>query len=335
MRKIILSGIVLILLSFNIPAHAQEAADGPDMFKLLDDIAAYMATARFVPGTTRQASVYVQDIKRHTEITYNPDVKYSGASVTKIGVLAAFQYYAQGHQPGGVPTREQAVLIAQMILCSSNEATNKLIQTMGDKDAQKGLDYISYFSGMYLNRLYSGDGAPLVTDGPILPKDADADPNNFLDIESFGRALAKATLWATDPPLEVNFPDEVVINRKLIHVMAANKTGALLEGGVPEGTFVAHKQGWVQDTHGDAGYFITPGGDYVIVIMLHQRKFLQSTNSFPAIAEVSRLVYNAFNPTAPLKAIRSKPIPKECTIPPSVVDALMTADAPPLPVAIK
>ncbi len=332
MRKIIFLSIVFILLSFNIPARAQEA-DGPDMLKLLDDIAGYLTSVKFVPGTTRQASVYVRDIKHSLEITYNPDVKYSGVSLTKIGVFAAFQNYVLAYRPDGIMTRLQAVQTAGMMLCSSNEAANALIKVMGDGDSQRGLSFLEYFRGMYLSRTYSGDGSPFVTDGPVLPKDADADPDNLLDIEAFGQELGKAALWATDPQLAINSPDRMILQRKMLHLMAANKTGALLEGGVPEGTFVAHKQGWIEDTHGDAGYFITPGGDYVIVIMLHQRKFLQSTNSFPAIAEVSRLVYNAFNPTAPLRAIRSKPIPKECTIPQAVIDALMKADSPPLPQA--
>ena len=47
--------------------------------------------------------------------------------------------------------------------------------------------------------------------------------------------------------------------------MAQNKIGSLLEEGVPQETAVAHRHGWISDTHGDAGIVFTPEGNYVIV----------------------------------------------------------------------
>jgi beta-lactamase class A len=95
--------------------------------------------------------------------------------------------------------------------------------------------------------------------------------------------------------------------------MSNNTVDALLKAGVPEDTRVAHKHGWINDTHGNAAVFFTPGGDYVIVMMLFQPEWLNFQESLPVIAEVSRQVYNYYNPEAPMPAIRDGFIPEAGT----------------------
>ena len=87
--------------------------------------------------------------------------------------------------------------------------------------------------------------------------------------------------------------------RQMLHVMSNNTVDALLKSGVPADTRVAHKHGWIPDTHGNAALFFTPGGDYVIAMMLFQPEWLNFQESLPLFAEVSRRVYNHFNPEQP------------------------------------
>jgi hypothetical protein len=79
---------------------------------------------------------------------------------------------------------------------------------------------------------------------------------------------------------------------------------------------VAHKHGWVNDTHSNAGVFFTPGGNYVLTMSLHStqrdatnERYLAFPQTLPALAETSRMVYNYFNPTALLPGIREGFIP--------------------------
>lgn len=95
----------------------------------------------------------------------------------------------------------------------------------------------------------------------------------------------------------------------MLHVMANNNVDALLKAGVPAEISVAHKHGWVADTHGNAAIFFTPGGDYVIVMMLFQPSWLVYSESLPVIANVSRTVFNFFNTDTPLDQIRDGFIP--------------------------
>jgi len=97
--------------------------------------------------------------------------------------------------------------------------------------------------------------------------------------------------------------------RQMLHVMSNNTVDALLKAGVPADVRVAHKHGWIPDTHGNAALFFTPGGDYVIAMMLFQPDWLNFQESLPVIAEVSRRVYNYFNPQQPQPSIRDGYIP--------------------------
>jgi beta-lactamase class A len=317
MRRLLTALIVCIIFANLVlshqPVQAAPAAD-VNIIALMDDIEAYLREAKFLAGTTRQGSVYLYDMKTRHQMSVNGDVTYSAASVSKIAVMLAF---FQNVSPGNTQlSREYSILLSKMMLCSDNAATNELIKIIGGGNLDKAFELISYTLYPYeftLKRTFSSDGTPDIIDGPVIPNNADADLENQARSEQIGwmfRDIVQCT-------------GESIACKKMLALMRANKILNLIEGGVPEGIPVAHKQGWVQDTHGDAAYITTPGGDYILVIFLHQRKFLQSVGSFPVMAEISRRVYNAYNPNAPLKAIRSQPIPKECKIPQSVIADLM------------
>ena len=86
----------------------------------------------------------------------------------------------------------------------------------------------------------------------------------------------------------------------MIQHMANNRLPDLITKGVPEGTRIAHKHGWVSSfgvikSIGDAGIVFTPGGKYVLVIFLHHPDQLIWDNASNLVADLSRAVYNYFN----------------------------------------
>jgi beta-lactamase class A len=85
----------------------------------------------------------------------------------------------------------------------------------------------------------------------------------------------------------------------MIDLLAQNKIGSLIEAGVPDGTRVAHKHGWPSspfDMIGDAGIVYTPGGDYVFSLFLFQEQEMFWDPTSKMFADISRAVYNYFNP---------------------------------------
>ena len=81
----------------------------------------------------------------------------------------------------------------------------------------------------------------------------------------------------------------------LIEILTKNVIGSLIEEGVPPDTQVAHRHGWISDTHSDAGIVYTNNGDYIIVIMMYNRDWLEWAVSSPLIADISQATYNYFN----------------------------------------
>jgi hypothetical protein len=118
----------------------------------------------------------------------------------------------------------------------------------------------------------------------------------------------------------------------MVRMMRSNRVAALIGGGLPREIPLARKYGWVNETHGDAALVTTPGGDYVLVVMLHNQEWLNYDDSFPLIAELSRLVYNQFNPQTALPQINAESVPT-CsldTIEPSLYQDLASGQLPPI-----
>jgi len=101
------------------------------------------------------------------------------------------------------------------------------------------------------------------------------------------------------------FPGEIdqvkcqLMNTSLIN----NRLPVLITAGVPEGTQVAHKHGWVStngiiNTIGDAGIVYSLGGNYVAVIFLHNPDQLVWDPASNLLATMSQAIYNYYNPPA-------------------------------------
>jgi beta-lactamase class A len=96
--------------------------------------------------------------------------------------------------------------------------------------------------------------------------------------------------------------------------MSNNRINAMYESGTPLGTRIAHKHGWIDDTHGDAGVVFTPGGDFVMVTIVHNPQWMDYGESFPLIAELARATYNYYNPDAPVAEIRPGEGAEQCEL---------------------
>ena len=71
--------------------------------------------------------------------------------------------------------------------------------------------------------------------------------------------------------------------------------------GLPAGTHVAHKSGWIEDMQGDVGIVHSPSGDFLMAIYIYtkidiKKGYLEDRVATPVIASFARLVYSYFNP---------------------------------------
>ncbi|MCY4019509.1 MAG: serine hydrolase [Chloroflexi bacterium] len=275
----------------------------------------------FDPQTSRFGALFVMDLASGEAFSFGQDIAFSGTSINKIAILTAL--YTQLDAP---PSIALATDIANTMICSENVATNRLLSILGRGNTYYGADAVSGFyeglgwSRSFITAPFTTIGTPEPPPGPInLPQTsadqvkANPDLSNQLTVSEAGALLGSLyrCAYREDGPLIAAFGDRLEPRecRQILHVMSNNTVDALLKAGVPAGTRVAHKHGWIADTHGNAALFFTPGGDYVIAMMLYQPQWLNFQESLPLIAEVSRRVYNYFNPEGPQAEIRDGYIP--------------------------
>lgn len=295
--------------------------------------------AGFEPGTSRLGGLFLMDLQTREAITFGNEVAFSGMSLNKIPILA--DLYSTLNNP---PNEALAIQIANMMLCSENSASNNLLTTLGNGDPLQGAQAVTTF----MRQLGLGDTfivAPFLIDPRATPApvvapttsvdqvSASPDYSNQLTVDEMGWLLTSIyqCAYQDDSPLLTNLPGAFDSRecRQMIDLMSSNNLAEplLMSAGVPENTRVAHKHGWTADTHGDAGIVFTPGGDYVLVVVLHSPTWLDFSESFPLITEISRTVYNYYNPASPMETTREPYIVpvEECRVADNPIIDLLTS----------
>ena len=97
--------------------------------------------------------------------------------------------------------------------------------------------------------------------------------------------------------LPVAFPGEFTAEegQAMVDLMTQNHEAILLEGGLPEGTLIAHKHGYVADTHANAAIVLTPEANFVLVVFIYYEEGWLGELSFPIFADIATATYNYFN----------------------------------------
>jgi beta-lactamase class A len=299
---------------------------------LREMIIAYLDSRGFIyDGQTTIASVYIQDLQTGEEVNILSDVAFSAASTIKVPILLDYFRYVWTAVP-----QDEAWLMANSLLCSNNSSSNLMMQIIGqriplesrpggiDDDLFRGIWGVSQ-NATFLGARNTYITAPLVLGvagqefGSISPPQtspnatyrANADPFNQTTPEDMGTLFSMIYDCANyGSGLMAAYPDgEYTQNecKQMIELMSANDLLRLLQGGIPEGVRIAHKNGWVEDMSGDAGIVFSPNGrHYVIAVYLWEQTEFQDYQKFwPIIEDISRAAWNYFNPEQPLVAPRT------------------------------
>ncbi len=311
----------------------------PSLVKLGNELWSYLLSAKFAPFTERQASLFLMDLRTGQAISLNPGVAYSGMSLIKIPILLAVY-----RKLNGPPTPEQAATLAEMMICSDNYATDAMLRLLGDGDAIEGARVVTTTVqqlGLH-NTFIVGQFQPnpKATPAPLstIKTDVDQvstdpDPLNQSMPSEMGELLGAMYQCALDGtgPIINAFGEDINVTecRQMLRLLSADKINVMIEAGVPTNVRVAHKHGWVEGAVGDAGIVFSAGGDYVLTVAMAQKKIIWP-QEFPKVSELSRIVYNAYNPTALLADIHPGSIP-ECGQPdPTLLRDIQASSMPPI-----
>lgn len=286
---------------------------------LRDLIVAYLDAQGFIyDGQTTVASVYILDLTTGEEINLNGDVAFSAASTMKIPIMLAFYRFHDFALP-----QDQAWLMANSLLCSNNSSSNFMIEIMGGDDLWAGLQYVTE-TAQYLGARNTYITAPfdLGIEGQELGSNpipatnpnprfnTDPDPYNQTTAEDLGTLLMMIYDCAEHGSgLRTAFPNGEYTQtecQQMLELMSGNDLERLLQAGIPPGTRIAHKNGWLYTVHADAGIVFSPNGrDYVLSVFVWQAgDFFDYNVAWPLIEEISRAAWNYFNPENPLLSRR-------------------------------
>ena len=91
----------------------------------------------------------------------------------------------------------------------------------------------------------------------------------------------------------------------MIDYMVQDKFGSLIQAGLPDGTRIAHKHGFIPDRFGvvhdisDVGIVYTPGGNFVVAIYTYHPVQGIWGQVNPLFVELTQAIYNYFNLNSP------------------------------------
>lgn len=261
--------------------------------------------------------VYLQDLQTGDEMHFgynqnhdlpvDPDIAFTASSTIKIPILVSV-YKNLG------PDIDQATkdLILEMITKSENPASDSLMSKINNirgplvvSEDMKNLGLENTFLAGYFF-----DGAPLLQrfNTPAnqrLDVSTNPDAYNQTTPSDIGSLLVDLYQCAQNNGggLVAAFPGKMTqaVCQQIIDYLKRDRIGVLIEAGLPEGTQIAHKHGWISGPTGiiqnisDAGIVYTPGGNYVLTIYVYHPVQAVWEPISGMIAKISEAVYNYYN----------------------------------------
>jgi beta-lactamase class A len=265
----------------------------------------------FQQDTGGLASVFIMDLATGEEVNINSSEAVSAIDLMKLPIV--LETYRTLDQ---LPSLTQRQLISDtLVINPENISANELLSVIaGEDDPFKGAMMVTesmqrlglvntFMVAPYDVPMPAGQKVPETPANTAEILRADPSPIMQTTVEDIGTLLSMIYYCASGQggAIVAAYPDPNWQRKCLdiLEYMEQNKIGSLLEQGVPEGTPVAHRHGWVSNTHVDAGIVFSPGGDYVIVQTLYKPDWLEWELSSPLMADVSQAAYNFFNFDAP------------------------------------
>jgi beta-lactamase class A len=304
----------------------------PSLSTLEQLITTYLNSVGFIyDGQTSVASVYIQDLTTGEEISILGDVGFTAASTVKVSLLVDYFRILDGEV-----NADNAYLMANSLLCSNNSSSNLIMsQIIGQGDIFRGIANVTN-TAQYIGARNSFLTAPFIDGsdqvlGSIQPPETTTNPNFNTDPDPFNQTTAEdmGTVFQMiydcayrNSGLMTAYPNGEFTQREcrqMLELMSGLDLQRLLEAGVPEGTRIAYKNGWVGEVTGVAGIVFPPNGrDYIISIYIWQDTgatgFQDYIVLWPIIENIARASWNFFSPDLALTQPRTDipPVAQEC-----------------------
>ncbi len=244
-------------------------------------------------------SVYTQDLKDGEEAEYHGNVAFAAMSTVKVPI--GLMVMRKSSLP--LPQQVQA-LMEDMLGKSGNKSANELLALADSGDAQKGCAVVTeYLRELGLESTYIA--APYFSKPPEKEIPTPANRNKDLDTKpdpamqttavEMGRFLAEVARCAegsgkllSDPSLSAKKC------QRLLEFMSLEEENRLIPAGLPPGSKVIHKHGFIKDSYGDVGVVWGPGGEFVLSIYIYHPPEMPWDLGSKTIQRLTRGVWNYY-----------------------------------------
>jgi hypothetical protein len=243
------------------------------------------------------------------EVDTEPDIAFTASSTMKIPVIVTY-FINRGENLDEQTQRDINLVLGQ----SDNNATDRILDridpNVGPLIVTSNMEAIGLKS-TFLSAYFSPE-RPIIAPTRGTPGNQRTDINTHPDPYSQTTTSEMGTLLMDiylcsqtgGGALMAAFPDKINSStcQSILDFMALDRLGALIQGGVPDGTLVPHKHGYVPDPSdliihdiSDTGLVYSPGGNFVLSIFTYHpvQNIWDITN--PLFADLTRAVYNYFN----------------------------------------
>jgi beta-lactamase class A len=277
-----------------------------------------------VAGFDGVIGLYLSDLQTGDEITLYyyqgepvpvpPELVFTASSTIKVPILVSAL-----RRVGDTPESEKQLddtareKLDAMIAKSDNVASDWVLSNLvdavtGPLEVTKDMQTVGLNNTFLAGYFYSGAPLLRVINTPGNSRtDLTTEPDRYSQTSpaEIGELLRDIYYCAQNGggSLIAIFPGEITQAecQMAIAMLKNDRTPWLIPAGVPDGTEVAHKHGWVTDAFGiihdmsDAGIVYTQGRTYVLSIFLYHPVQLVFDPSNALVVDLSRAVYNFYN----------------------------------------
>jgi hypothetical protein len=260
--------------------------------------------------------VYLLDLQTEQEINFayqfgtdvTPGVAFTAASTIKIPIMVSTYKRFDEPTPDYITD-----MVELMIERSENDPADRLMETvmggnLGPLELTQDLEELGLENTFLSGYFYVG--APLLVrvSSPANERtDISTNPDiyNQTTPADMGMLLNDIYQCAEDGggTFGAVWPGQIsqAECQRMIDYLVLNDIPMLLRAGLPEGTRIGHKHGWIQESDGllhsvaDVAIIYTPGGNYVLTIFMDQSNQLVYDPANALVADISRAIYNYYN----------------------------------------
>lgn len=256
------------------------------------------ARAESWPGI---ATVFVRDIQRGEETSFNGDVAFAGMSTMKIAILE--EVYRKLDRP---PNIEERKLLTETLGLSGNFSANLLLRLIGDGSAQRGTEVLTAsmarlgLKNTFMATPYDVEAQSHFIKTPANTRtDVTTNPDTHMQTTAKDMGLlAEMIVQCAEGGgtlLAAYAPDITPAEcQEMIETMKLNRLEALIPAGLPPDTEHAHKHGYINDSHADVALVWGPTGPYVLSIYIYMPGWVQWELSNGFMTDVSRMTWEYF-----------------------------------------